>query len=74
MKIVLFVEGHTEKKALPELLKLWLDSRKLPKGYTKVIDGANLFAELKPEVAYGKCPALQRLMDDMLQLAGGSGT
>ena len=27
MKIVLFVEGHTEKKALPEFLKLWLDSR-----------------------------------------------
>ncbi|AUX46272.1 uncharacterized protein SOCE26_077770 [Sorangium cellulosum] len=26
MKIVLFVEGHTEK-ALPELLKRWLDPR-----------------------------------------------
>ncbi len=27
MKIVLFVEGYTEKKALPEFLKLWLDSK-----------------------------------------------
>lgn len=25
MKIVLFVEGHTEKKALPDFLKRWLD-------------------------------------------------
>jgi hypothetical protein len=25
MKIVLFVEGHTEKKALPEFFKRWLD-------------------------------------------------
>jgi hypothetical protein len=27
MKIVLFVEGHTEKKALPEFFKRWLDPR-----------------------------------------------
>lgn len=45
---------------------------KLRKSYKKVIDGANLFAALKPEIAYEKCPALKRLMDDMLQLAGGS--
>jgi hypothetical protein len=44
---------------------------KLRKSYKKVIDGANLFAALKPEVAYTKCPSLQRLMDDMLQLASG---
>jgi predicted ATP-dependent endonuclease of OLD family len=25
MKIVLFVEGHTERMALPKLLKRWLD-------------------------------------------------
>jgi Domain of unknown function (DUF4276) len=30
MKLVLFVEGHTEKKALPGFLKRWLDPR-LPK-------------------------------------------
>ena len=27
MKIVLFVEGHTEQKAVPEFLKRWLDLR-----------------------------------------------
>lgn len=27
MKIVLFVEGHTDKKALPEFFKKWLDPR-----------------------------------------------
>lgn len=27
MKIVLFVEGYTEKKALPDFLKRWLDFR-----------------------------------------------
>lgn len=27
MKFVLFVEGHTENKALPQFLKKWLDSR-----------------------------------------------
>lgn len=27
MKFVLFVEGHTERKALPEFLKRWLDAR-----------------------------------------------
>ncbi len=27
MKFLLFVEGHTEKKALPEFLKRWLDPR-----------------------------------------------
>lgn len=25
MKIVLFVEGHTEKKSLPDFFKRWLD-------------------------------------------------
>ncbi|MBI5527844.1 MAG: DUF4276 family protein [Deltaproteobacteria bacterium] len=27
MKFVLFVEGHTEKKALPDFLRRWLDSK-----------------------------------------------
>lgn len=27
MKIILFVEGHTEKKAIPSFLKRWLDPR-----------------------------------------------
>jgi hypothetical protein len=31
MKIVLFVEGHTEKKALPDLFRRWLDVRLVPR-------------------------------------------
>ena len=27
MKFVLFVEGHTERKALPDFIRRWLDSR-----------------------------------------------
>lgn len=36
-----------------------------------MIDGANLFAALKPEdaLAGGKCPSLQRLLEDMLALS-----
>jgi hypothetical protein len=32
MKFVLFVEGHTEKKAVPRFLKKWLDPQV---GYAK---------------------------------------
>ncbi|MFS8067350.1 MAG: hypothetical protein ACMG6S_13345 [Byssovorax sp.] len=39
MKIVLFVEGHTEKKALPEFLKLWLDSRLSARIGIAAVDG-----------------------------------
>lgn len=28
MKFVLFVEGHTEQKAVPALLKRWIDPRR----------------------------------------------
>lgn len=31
MKFVLFVEGHTETKALPEFLRRWLDARITPR-------------------------------------------
>jgi hypothetical protein len=30
MKFVLFVEGHTEKKALPDFLRAWLAPPRLP--------------------------------------------
>ncbi|WP_104984498.1 DUF4276 family protein [Sorangium cellulosum] len=42
---------------------------KLKRGYKKVIDGTNLFRALDPDVAYGKCPYLKLLLDDMLALA-----
>lgn len=46
-----------------------LYKEKLGKSYKKVIDGANLFAELSPDVAQTKCPYLRRLLQDMLMLA-----
>jgi hypothetical protein len=45
---------------------------KLRKSYKKVIDGANLFQSLAPEVAYGKCPHLKEMLDEMLDLARGA--
>lgn len=42
---------------------------RLNTAYKKVTDGANLFRALDPAIAYGKCPYLQRLLDDMLMLA-----
>jgi len=39
------------------------------RGYKKTVDGANLFADLNPTVAYEKCPHLKQILDDMLQLA-----
>lgn len=42
---------------------------KLGRSYKKVTDGANLFARLDPAVAFGKCPYLKGVLDDMLSLA-----
>ena len=35
--------------------------------------GAELFAELDPATAYGKCPMLKAMLDDMLMLAKAAG-
>jgi hypothetical protein len=53
----------------PAMLLERLYKEKLGKSYKKVIDGANLFADLSPEVAQAKCPYLSRLLQDMLVLA-----
>jgi len=37
--------------------------------YDKVNDGRNLLAKLNPEAAYLKCPHLQILLDEMLEMA-----
>jgi hypothetical protein len=37
MKYILFVEGHTEKKAVPEFLKRWLDKKISPPVGLKVV-------------------------------------
>jgi len=41
--------------------------------YRKVTDGVRLFRRLDPQVAYGKCPYLRRLLDEMLRLARQAG-
>ncbi|MFH0899666.1 MAG: DUF4276 family protein [Pseudomonadota bacterium] len=46
---------------------------KLNRGYRKIIDGVNLFANLDPVLSYRKCPRLKLLLDDMLQRAQGAG-
>jgi hypothetical protein len=53
----------------PAKLLARLYRSKLGKPYKKVIDGASLFQALRPERAAEKCPALQALLEDMLQLA-----
>lgn len=42
---------------------------KLNQPYKKVIDGANLFHDLVPDVAHAKCPGLRMLLEDMLAQA-----
>jgi hypothetical protein len=56
VKLALFVEGETEKY-------------KLNKAYKKPLEGSNLFRKLDPELAYSRCPHLQLLLDDILNLA-----
>lgn len=36
------------------------------RGYQKVIDGANLFTRLDPDMACSKCPSLKLLLEDLL--------
>jgi hypothetical protein len=53
MKFVLFVEGYTEKKSLPEFLKRWLDPRLEQKVGIKIVrfDGWNDYAKSTPKKA-----------------------
>ncbi len=46
---------------------------KLKRKYRKVTDGKNLFTNLDPEVAYGQCPYLKQMLDEMLRMAKESG-
>ena len=55
MKFILFVEGHTEHKAVPAFLKRWLDSRlRQPvaiksvrfEGWTQLVDDVSKKAQL----------------------------
>lgn len=53
----------------PAKLLKRLYREKLGKGYKKFVDGANLFQDLRPELAAEKCPYLRALLADMLTLA-----
>lgn len=46
---------------------------KLSRSYKKVIDGGDLFRTLPPEQAVEKCPHLQVLLNEMLQLVQSEG-
>ncbi|HLX42809.1 MAG TPA: DUF4276 family protein [Bryobacteraceae bacterium] len=43
--------------------------RKLSKKYKKPVEGSSMFRKLDPEKAYARCPFLQVLLDDLLELA-----
>lgn len=47
--------------------------QKMNKNYKKPVDGEKLFASLKPEIAYAKCPSLRALLDELLALAQSAG-
>jgi hypothetical protein len=55
-------------KLLDELYRTKLKTR-----YKKVTYGPSLFGKLDPEVAYGRCPNLKRMLDTMLELARRAG-
>ena len=57
----------------PGKLLMRLYRAKLGTKYKKVIDGADLFQSLQPDLAAQKCPYLRTLLDDMLHLAKSSG-
>lgn len=43
------------------------------RSYRKVTDGLNLFQKLDPQIAYGQCPYLRQMLDEMLKLAKEAG-
>lgn len=50
-----------------------LYSEKMKRRYNKLVDGSDLFKNLKPDTAYLKCLRLKEMLDQMLLLAKGSG-
>jgi hypothetical protein len=47
---------------------------KLKQTYKKTTHGKQLFDNLDPALAYAKCPRLKEMLDEMLEMAGGSQT
>lgn len=46
---------------------------KTGRNYKKVTQGQELFAKLRPEMAYSKCPHLREILDEMVSLAVATG-
>lgn len=57
----------------PAVLLNRLYTQATGRGYKKVAYGKSLFDRLDPDMAYGKCPQLQALLDEMLLLAKNAG-
>lgn len=70
MKFILFVEGHTEKKALPEFLKRWLDPQLAQKAGIKVVrfDGWSDYVRETPKKARLYLDGPER--DDIIAVIG----
>ena len=73
--------GLPASRALPETVNFKEPPAKLldrlyrthtGRGYKKIVDGKKLFDDLDPSVAYGKCPYLARMLDEMLTMAKGA--
>ena len=63
------VNFHEPPKKL--LQRLYRD--KLRGSYKEVTHGAELFSDLDPNMAHGKCPRLRSMLDEMLSLAEDAG-
>lgn len=64
---------HVNFKEPPSKLLNRLYLSALGKGYKKTTYGVNLFAKLNPENAYGECPHLRGMLDEMLTMAKAAG-
>jgi hypothetical protein len=67
IKIVRFDGWSDYVRGTPKKANLYLTS------YKEITHGAELFGELDPNVAYGKCPCLRIMLDDMITLAEKAG-
>ncbi len=69
MKFILFCEGWTEDKALPDFLRRWLHTQFSIRIGVKTVR----FNGWQQNVVRGKCPYFKRLSDDLVELARGKG-
>jgi hypothetical protein len=57
----------------PSKLLIRLYEQRLRRTYKKRVDGPNLFDQADPIQAYGKCPHLKQMLDEMLSMAKAAG-